>query len=324
VTASDTTHANAKQDVKKSSPEQLEEQALETKIPVANLAKQARIDPRLLTPSGIMQLQRTIGNQAAIELLRRSETGDGAESDSGRISHGTAQVSPNSIQRVHEVAIQGGAITVTGGRPAKSRSRAGAAKKPLAIVTGTMPIGGIVTPVEVHVHMNATDPVAIFSGANVREVGQDHGFAYWSGNTVASAVWLQNILNAGIPDWTKKPTWTAIDTESEIVWQGMPGAGWAFDEAMRVRDRKLKQNYKVKFEVNKNKGNGETKDIITKLCGPRVSVNVASKSTKKFEVTLTYENEQAAYEQLAEDELHIGERWSAAVFTEDPKSDPWA
>src|SRR5690349_14076951 len=122
MTSSDKTHANANKDVKKSSPEQFEEQDLETQIPVSNLARQDGINPRLLTPSGILQLQRTIGNQAVIELLRRSEASDGSEPEKGQIHHETAQASPNSIQRVHEPAIENGAITVTGGRPAKSRS----------------------------------------------------------------------------------------------------------------------------------------------------------------------------------------------------------
>jgi hypothetical protein len=67
------TPSNVNKDVKHTRLEQSEQQGFEQGIPLPNLARQAKIDPRLLTPNGILQLQRTIGNLAVTRLLDKQK-----------------------------------------------------------------------------------------------------------------------------------------------------------------------------------------------------------------------------------------------------------
>jgi hypothetical protein len=219
------------------------------------------------------------------------------------------------VQRVHENLVENGNGNVTGGSAAISWSLAGNSMKPLAIIEGTLQINGVNRDIEVHVHLNANNPVSTFSGTNVRFRGVPAGFAYWSANTVNSKQWLKQILDAGLPNWHEKSTWTAVDPQNRIAWQGAANPGWLFDEAQRANNRRSNTNYEVTFEVKYNKEQddnlfGSRANAIKQLLGARisaVSVKKANKNTSK--VTLTYIHEQEAYEHLDEDLYILQARW---------------
>jgi hypothetical protein len=231
------------------------------------------------------------------------------------------------VQRLHEDLVQEGGFKAEKGRAENSKSLAGASRKPLAVIPGVLRIGGVDQDVEIHVHLNANNPLSTFSGANVRFQGAPSGFAYWSADTVDSHRWLKEILDTGLPDWSKKATWEKTALANQIVWQGPVGAGWKFDEAARAAHRRSNAHYVVKFTVTRVKAldfdvsedDAGRKSKIAELLGPRISAISTKKSADKTLVTLVYLNEQVAQEQLDEDAEKLQRQWSSSKnFTHKP------
>jgi sugar-specific transcriptional regulator TrmB len=182
--------------------------------------------------------------------------------------------------------------------------------------------------VEIHVHLNATEPLSTFSGANIRFPGQLEGFAKWPAGAVESHGWLRKILNTGLPDWRKKATWVNAPLGNEIVWIGNMDKGSKIKEAEKRRDRTLNSGYVVKFKVAKNKdldadieyGDDGRKNQVSKLLGlPMARISTVSAPGGKTEIALTYENEQVASAQLAEHEFKVRQQWkNASDFSHTP------
>jgi hypothetical protein len=69
MTSSESAHTPTQKDITQRTTQQVEGQSLDQEIPLPTLTQQAKVVPRLLTPQGILQLQRTIGNQAVQRLI---------------------------------------------------------------------------------------------------------------------------------------------------------------------------------------------------------------------------------------------------------------
>lgn len=320
-------NGNSKQSPHKLSNKNLASETFDEQAQFIHTPKNAR-----LTPSEVLRLQRTVGNRAVTHLLQRESIPLKINSHiTGLHSH------PLHVQRTSKERIDNGncRITVTGGRAATSWSIAGNSRKPLAIIFGTIPDGEGRRNIEIHVHLNAYNPISTFSGANVRYEGDAAGFAYWDADTVENTGWLKNALRAGIPDWANKNTWIRAIGGKDIQWMNMNvNAGWRFELATRKAARRHNLNYKVSFEISRpnfKKGDtldskkDDTTDDLQKLCGQHVIVTFekGGKSSSKWTMNLIYANEQYANDQLASDMYEIRTRKESADKFQHTPSNQW-
>jgi hypothetical protein len=70
MTGTERTHSTTRKPADQRTPDTPAPDSLEQETPLPSLAQQMRLDQRLLTPAGILQLQRTIGNVATNQILR--------------------------------------------------------------------------------------------------------------------------------------------------------------------------------------------------------------------------------------------------------------
>jgi hypothetical protein len=172
--------------------------------------------------------------------------------------------------------------------------------------------------VEIHVHLQAEDPLDNYTGVNVRVKGDQVGFAYWGHGIVSGTPWLNTIMDAQLADWGKKSTWanSSVDPNNAIKWLGPKNKGWRFDQAQAAAQRRANTDFTITFTVGKGKQGAEAqKSAITKLVPTETKVSIQNKDQKSRLVVLTFADEQVAY-QVAEDvEDGVRSRWLDAVFT---------
>jgi hypothetical protein len=230
--------------------------------------------------------------------------------------------------------VQAGNVKVVAGKgkAETSRSLGGGSRKPLAVIEGKLRIGATNEEVEIHVHLNAHEPLSTFSGANIRFRGEPNGFAYWPADIVESHGWLKAILDIGLPGWYKKVTWESAPFANQIVWLGKVGKGWKIKEAVNKRDRILNAGYVVSFTVDKNNAldddfinhdDGRRNQISTLLGLPMMRVSTTPVPVGKTLIALTYENEQVASERLAEHEFKVQQKWKKASGFSHKPTNTW-
>jgi hypothetical protein len=209
------------------------------------------------------------------------------------------------------------------GRRTTSWSLGGGSKKPLAIVSGTLQEADDEAPyeVEVHVHLQAEDPLDNYTGVNVREKGAAVGFVYWGHGILSQTPWLKRLMDAQLPDWSKKSTWNtkSVDTDGKIQWLGPQNRGWRFDQAMAAANRRANANFTISFVVGKGFGAGKQKSIAQALVPSGTKIVIQNKDQKSRLVVLTFENEQVAYEVAEDVEDGIRTHWPDTTFTYEGK-----